>query len=128
MTTYAGIDLHSNNIFLGVIDHKNKRLFDKRLPNELSVIKDALQPYKQTLAGIAVESTFNWYWLVDGLKEAGYKMHLSNPAATKQYEGIKHSNDRSDAFWLAHMLLLGILPEGYIYPSMWIPCVKHFYY
>ena len=117
MTTYAGIDLHSNNIFLGVIDHKNKRLFDKRLPNNLSVIKDALQPYKQTLAGIAVESTFNWYWLVDGLKEAGYKMHLSNPAATKQYEGIKHSNDRSDAFWLAHMLLLGILPEGYIYPK-----------
>lgn len=116
MTAYAGIDLHSNNIYLGVIDHDNKRLFNKRLPNKLSIIENALQPFKKSLAGIVVESTYNWYWLVDGLKDAGYKMHLANPAATKPYEGIKHSDDKSDAFWLAHMLMLGILPEGYIYP------------
>ncbi len=117
MTTYAGIDLHSNNIYLGIIDRNNTRLFSKRLPNKLAVIKKALQPFKKSLAGIAVESTFNWYWLVDGLQEAGYKMHLANPAAIKQYEGIKHSDDKSDTFWLAQMLMLGILPEGYIYPK-----------
>jgi transposase len=117
MTAYAGIDLHSNNIYLGVIDHDNKRLFNKRLPNKLSIIENALQPFKKALAGIVVESTYNWYWLVDGLKDAGYKLHLANPAATKPYEGIKHSDDKSDAFWLAQMLRLGILPEGYIYPQ-----------
>ena len=117
MSTYAGIDLHSNNIFLGIIGRDHKRLFNKRLPNKLSVIKKALQPFKKALAGIAVESTFNWYWLVDGLQEAGYKMHLANPAAIKQYEGIKHRDDKSDALWLAQMLMLGILPEGYIYPK-----------
>jgi transposase len=117
MTAYAGIDLHSNNIFLGVLDHDNKKLFNQRLPNRLSIIKKALQPFKKAIAGIVVESTYNWYWLVDGLQEAGYKMHLANPAATKQYEGIKHTDDKSDAFWLAQMLLLGILPEGYIYPK-----------
>ena len=59
----------------------------------------------------------NWYWLVDGLKDNGYKLHLANPAAIKQYEGLKHTDDKWDSFWLAHMLRLGILPEGYIYPK-----------
>ena len=117
MTAYAGVDLHSNNIFLGIIDSENKRLFSHRLANKLDVIKKALQPFKRALGGIAVESTFNWYWLVDGLQDAGYKVHLANPSAIKQYEGIKHRDDKSDAFWLAQMLMLGILPEGYIYPK-----------
>jgi len=64
-----------------------------------------------------VESTYNWYWVVDGLMENGYKVHLANPAAMKQYEGLKHTDDQSDAFWLAHMNRLGILAEGYIYPK-----------
>jgi transposase len=64
-----------------------------------------------------VESTYNWYWLVDGLIDAGYKVHLANPSAIKQYEGLKHSDDITDAFHLANLLRLGILPEGYIYPK-----------
>jgi hypothetical protein len=64
-----------------------------------------------------VESTDNWYWLVEGLMEAGYRVHLANPAAMQQYSGLKYTNDHSDARWLAHVLRLGILPEGYIYPQ-----------
>lgn len=63
-----------------------------------------------------MESTFNWYWLVDGLQDAGYRVHLVNTAAVKQYDGLKHSGDFSDARHLAHLLRLGILPTGYIYP------------
>jgi transposase len=77
----------------------------------------ALDPFKQNLQGIVVESTFNWYWLVDGLQEHGYQVHLANPSAIKQYEGLKHTDDRWDSFWLAHMYRLNILPEGYIYPK-----------
>ncbi len=70
------------------------------------------------MKGIVVESTFNWYWLIDGLMDAGYDcLHLANPAAMKQYEGIKHTDDQHDAFFLAQMLILGILPQGYIYPK-----------
>jgi transposase len=64
-----------------------------------------------------VESTYNWYWLVDGLQEQGYTVHLANPSAIKQYEGLKHTDDTWDSFWLAHMLRLNILPVGYIYPK-----------
>ena len=69
------------------------------------------------MVGVVVESTFNWYWIVDFLSEAGYRVHLANPAAIQKYSGLKHSDDKHDAFWLAEMLRLGILPEGYIYPK-----------
>jgi transposase len=118
MALYAGMDLHSRNTYLGVLDHKFKRVFNKRLNNDLSLILATLEPFRDELQGIVVESTFNWYWLVDGLMDAGYRdLHLANPCAVKQYEGLKYSDDRHDAFWLAHMLVLGILPEGYIYPK-----------
>ena len=38
----------------------------------------------------------------------------ANPAAVNQYEGLKHTNDFDDAYHLANLLRLGILPEGYI--------------
>jgi transposase len=66
---------------------------------------------------VVVESTYNWYWLVDGLMEADYRVHLANPAAIQQYSGLKYTDDQSDARWLAHLLRLGVLPEGYIYPK-----------
>jgi len=113
---YAGSDLHGNSNFLGIIDAQGKRVFKRKMPNELGLIRQTLGPFRGELVGIAVESTYNWYWLVDGLMEEGYRVHLANPSAIQQYSGLKHSDDRHDAFWLAEMLRLGILPEGYIYP------------
>jgi transposase len=113
---YAAIDLHSNQSVLVVIDEKDQTVWRGRLINELELIILALQPYREQLVGVAVESTYNWYWLVDGLMEAGYEVQLVNPAAVKKYEGLKHQDDSSDAYWLAHLLRLGILPTGYIYP------------
>src|SRR5438270_172156 len=49
--------------------------------------------------------------------EADYRVHLANPAAMQQYSGLKYTDDYSDAHWLAHVLRLGVLPEGYIYPK-----------
>lgn len=117
MALYCGIDLHSSNHVVVVIDEKDRRLVEKRLPNSLEHTLSVLTPYAEEIAGVAVESTFNWYWLVDGLMDAGYRLHLVNTAAVKQYEGLKFTEDRYDAFHLAHLLRLGILPTGYIYPK-----------
>lgn len=117
MTYYCGIDLHSNNHVVVVINDKDKRVYEKRLGNDLDLTLKALIPFEESIQGIAVESTFNWYWLVDGLQEAGYQLKLVNPAAVKQYDGLKYSDDQHDAFWLAHLMRLGILPTGYIYPK-----------
>lgn len=116
MELYAAIDLHSNNSVVMVIDAQDRTLFAERLPNDLSAIVAALRSCPGTLHGVAVESTYNWYWLVDGLQDAGFTVHLVNTAAVKQYDGLKHGGDFSDARHLAHLLRLGILPVGHIYP------------
>ena len=117
MELYAGIDLHSTSNHLGIIDENDRRVFRSKLANAPNIILEALEPFKKNLKGVVVESTYNWYWLVDVLMDQGYPLHLANPSAMCKYEGLKHSDDTHDAFWLAHLLRLGILPEGYIYPK-----------
>jgi transposase len=118
MELYAGLDLHSRNTYIGIMDQEFNRIFKKRVPNLLDRIVETLDPFRDQLQGYVVESTFNWYWLIDGLMDAGFSgAHLANPAAIKQYEGLKHGDDQHDAFLLAQLLILGILPEGYIYPK-----------
>ncbi len=117
MTLYCGIDLHSTNSYVVVLDQEDRAVFDRRLPNELGIIVAALEPFGSEISGVVVESTYNWYWLVDGLVEAGWRVHLANTWALKQYDGLKYGDDRSDAAFLARTLRLGLLPEGYIYPK-----------
>ncbi|WP_336600980.1 IS110 family transposase [Paraburkholderia bengalensis] len=114
---YSGIDLHSNNAVVAVTDDEDRVLYCKRLPNDLQTIVATLTPYRDELQGVVVESTFNWYWLVDGLMAAGFEVHLAHTPAIKQYEGLKYAGDERDAVFLAHIFRLGLLPEGYIYPS-----------
>jgi transposase len=114
---YAGIDLHSNNSVLVISDERDVVIYEKRLKNDLKVILDVLSRYAEELVGIVVESTYNWYWLVDGLQAAGHTVHLANTVAIPQYSGLKYSDDKSDARWLARMLQFGLLPEAYIYPA-----------
>jgi transposase len=113
---YSGIDLHSNNSVVAMIDDNDHVVGQKRLPNDLTKIVSFLARWKDELAGVVVESTYNWYWLVDGLQDAGFHVHLANTAAIKQYDGLKHSGDETDAQHLAHLLRLGILPTGTILP------------
>jgi transposase len=116
MKKYIGIDLHSNNSVVVVTDEEDRIIYQKRLANTLNEILAALAPHREEAVGVVVESTYNWYWLVDGLMDAGYQMHLANPSAIKKYEGLKYSGDFADAAYLAQLLRLGLLPEGYIFP------------
>jgi transposase len=116
MQTYAAIDLHSNNGVLTIIDETDRVLKQRRIANQLEEFVRELEPFRESLQGVAVESTFNWYWLVDGLQAHRFRVTLVNTAAIQQYDGLKRSDDNYDAWWLAHMMRLGILPKGYIYP------------
>lgn len=117
MLLYGGIDLHSNSNQSAILNEDRKRIMRRKLDNDPARILSFWEPYKPDLAGIVVESTFNWYWLVDLLQDHGYRVHLANTAGIQKYSGLKHADDNHDAFWLAELLLLGILPEGYIYPK-----------
>ena len=109
MKLYGGIDLHSNNCVVVLLDEEDHVVYEKQLSNDLGYLLLELVPYRGMIKGVVVESTFNWYWLVDGLREAGYRVHLANTAAIVQYGGLKYTDDRSDARWLAHLLRLKLL-------------------
>jgi transposase len=117
MRLYCGIDLHSTNSYLAVLNERLESVLDRRVPNRMEAVLGALEPFRAEVQAVAVESTFNWYWLVDGLMEEGYSVDLVNTSAVNRYEGLKYVDDRHDARWLARLLHLGILPTGHIYPK-----------
>lgn len=107
---YAGMDLHSNNVVVAHVNEQGKRLGHRKLPCQLAAVLEHLNQAQAQADGalvkLAVESTFNWYWLVDGLMEAGYQVCLANPAAMDQYSGRKWVNDTTDAYFIAELLRL----------------------
>jgi transposase len=117
----AGIDLHSNNVVIAIMDMDGKRLKSQKLPCDLGQVVKFLEPFKKRLTKVAVESTYNWYWLVDGLQVLKFPVVLANPAGMQQYSGIKHADDTNDAFFLAELLRLNILPTGHIYDAQLRP-------
>ena len=70
MTYYCGIDLHSNNHYVCVIDDEDNRVLERKLDNDADLLIACLTEYKDELMAVAIESTFNWYWLSDALTES----------------------------------------------------------
>jgi len=99
-----------------LINERDEVVYRKRLANDLTLIIEQLSGYQPSLEGIVVESTYNWYWLVDGLMEKGYKSAPGQHGGHPTIQWAQYTDDDSDARWLAHLLRLGVLPQGYIYP------------
>jgi transposase len=114
---YGGADLHGSNVLLSLCDDSGNQVYRRRVKANIEAVLEALAPYKDQLERLGVESTYNWYWFVDGLMEHEYSVDLGNPAKMQQYKGIKSTNDLSDAAWLAEQERLGIFPACYIYPK-----------
>jgi transposase len=82
MELYAGLDLHSRNTYISIMDKAFNRVFKKRVPKHLELILQTLYSFRNQIKGFVVESTYNWYWLIDGLMDEGYSSdHLTNPSA-----------------------------------------------
>jgi transposase len=116
MNFYCGIDLGARESQICVIDKRVKKVLELKTRNNLEHIKQLLAPYKKNLE-IVVESTFNWYWLVDGLQAAGCKVVLAHTLGLHLITAAKVKTDRRDAFALAKLLLAGVIPAAYIYPA-----------
>ena len=84
MPLYGGIDLHANNSVVVLLDEQDQVIYQQRFSNHLPTIVERLAPYHADLKGVVVASTSNWYWLVEGVMEAGYRVPLANPAAMQQ--------------------------------------------
>ena len=54
MELYSGLDLHSTNTCIGILDSDFKRVFKKRVCNDLDLILVTLQPFKDQFQGVVV--------------------------------------------------------------------------
>lgn len=71
-----------------MINEKDNRICETKLDNDAEQTIKVLSKYKRGLKGIAVESTYHWYWLVDALIEVGHHVDLVNTSKVVQYEGL----------------------------------------
>ena len=51
----VGIDLHSNNLVLVILDSNDKVVYSKRLPNDVQVILTVLDMYKEQIEAVAIK-------------------------------------------------------------------------
>jgi transposase len=116
MRFYCGIDLHATDCFMCVIDDKDTIHLKEKVPNRLEGIVYRLSSFSPR-PSVVVESTLNWYWLVDGLQEAQFDVKLGHTLGLYMITGAKVKTDRRDAFSLARLLRLNAVPEAYIYPK-----------
>lgn len=112
---YCGIDLSARDSHLCVLDESLSIHLQQKVANDLPRISYLLQPFKPLLQ-IVVESTFNWYWLVDGLQHLGFDLCLAHTLGLSLITKAKVKTDRRDAFTLAKLLRAGVIPKAYIYP------------
>ena len=115
MSFYCGIDLHSRSSQVAVVDDDIQTRVNRSVRNDLGEILEVLQPFEPA-PRIVVESTFNWYWLIDGLHEHGYDVTLAHSLGLSLISGSKVKTDRRDAVALARLLRIGEVPIAYIYP------------
>jgi len=116
MKFYCGIDLHATDCFMCVIDDKDTILLKEKVPNRLEGIVYRLSSFSPR-PSVVIESTLNWYWLVDGLQEAQFDVKLGHTLGLYMITGAKVKTDRRDAFTLARLLRLNAVPQAYIYPK-----------
>jgi transposase len=112
---YCGVDLHARTLFVHILDHKGKTVFEQDLPANPEAFLRAIKPYRKDLV-VGVECMFAWYWLADLCEDHAIPFALGHALAMKHIHGGKAKSDRIDAGKLAALLRGGLFPLAYAYP------------
>lgn len=116
MDLYCGIDLGARRSNVCVVDAEGGIRFERGVENELASMSALFASFGGTMH-VVVESTFNWYWLADGLSEHGYSVTLAHPLALRAITGARVKTDKRDARTLAQLHRLGAIPRAAIVPK-----------
>ncbi len=112
----CGIDLHAQTMTICIMDKNGKILVRKSIKCEIGLLMDLLKPFLKSIT-VGVESTYNWYWLLDGLKRYQVPCHLGHALYIKRMSGNKHKRDPVDARGIADLLRTNRFPLAYDYPE-----------
>src|SRR5262245_59851450 len=112
---YCGVDLHARTMFVHVLDHKGKTVFEQDLPADPAAFLTAIKPYRKDLV-VGCECMFAWYWLADLCEDQKIPFALGHALEMKHIAKAKAKSDRIDAGKLAALLRGGMFPMAYAYP------------
>jgi transposase len=109
---YIGIDVHKKNLQVCVLDSDGNRLSNCRLENQPVSVGSYFATI-ETPAAVALEATHNWGMLYDTLTDLGFDVHICHSREAKIIGLASVKTDKVDAFKLATLLRVGLLPEAY---------------
>lgn len=112
----CGIDLHSQTMYLCILDEQGNKLLHKNIKSKPNVFLEAVKDYREDLV-IGVECMFCWYWLADLCEAEGIQFVLGHALYMQAISGSKTKNDRKDAEKIAMLLRSGMFPQAYVYPK-----------
>jgi len=112
---YCGVDLHARSMYVHIVDHKGKSVFDRDLTADPDEFLDAIKPFRKNIV-VGCECMFAWYWLADLCEDKKIPFVLGHALAMKHIHGGKSKSDKIDAGKLANMLRGGLFPLAYAYP------------
>ena len=114
MAHYIGCDVHKKYSVFAGLDEEGRAMKPERVEHD----RDGFRTYLSGLpagSSIAVETTGNWYWVIDEMERAGHVPQLAHAAKSKLMMGQINKTDKLDSQGLAMLLRNGTLP------SVWIP-------
>ena len=113
---YCGIDLHSNKMFLCIINSEGRIQLHKNIRTRVDHFLTVTEPYRRHNFVVGVESTYNWYWLADLCIDNQVPFVLGHALGLRAVHGGKTKNDKIDSEKLALLLRGGNFPVAYVYP------------
>ena len=113
---YCGIDLHTKNMYICILDQAGKILAHKNIPTSPQALLQILEPFQPDVA-VTVECIFTWYWIADLCREENIPFILGHALYMKAIHGAKTKNDKIDSHKIAVLLRGGMIPMAYVYPS-----------
>jgi transposase len=116
MHRFVAIDLGARRLQVVIQDSEGEVLINSNIEARLDQVIDLLRRHDALSARVAIEAGFGWYWLADGLQDAGADVRLVHPAACAAITTAKVKTDKRDAVTLCNLLRAGILTEAYLYP------------
>src|SRR5215475_12107275 len=111
---YIAFDAHKHYTLASVEREDGRLVREQQIPHE----RGALQAFLQGCdpgSPVAVETTGNWYWIVDEIEGAGCLPRLVHARKAKLMMGMINKTDKLDARGLNRLQRAGTLP------AVWIP-------
>ena len=112
-TYFVGIDLHKDYSTITVLDEAGNELDQTDVPNDAEDFTIYFKQWEGKMK-VALEATYNWYWLVDLLQRLGLEVKLAHPYKTRIIGEAKVKTDKIDSRILAQLLRADFLPTSFI--------------